>query len=109
MNLETLENGFYVKAKICGVSSRTVLSKKTGEEFVFHSLVIETSMTAQKQYIQLGKKLLEKGIVKSLSDERMKGRVCLIPIFYKHNGEYLSINYAGENMPIFIQPLAKSA
>lgn len=98
MNLADFENGMYIKAKICGVSSRTV-SSKDGTEYTFFSLIVETSLTAQKQYIELGRRLEENGVLKQLHDERLVGRTALIPVYLRSANGYTSINYAGNDLP----------
>lgn len=108
MNIAHIENGMYIKAKICGINSRTISSKKDGTQYTFFSLIVETSLTAQKQYIELGIRLEENGVLKALHDERLVGRTALIPIFMRSANGYTSLNYAGNELPLILPDEAPS-
>ncbi len=106
----TLENGIYIKAKICGAIVREVKGKKNPNEvYKFYTLIMETSLTSQKTYINLRGKAIENGYHDKFNSPQYVGKTCMIPVMfalnrYDKDGRQMSnmeITYFGEEKPVF--------
>lgn len=98
--MKSMQNGQYMKAKICGVSSREVVSKKNGEIFTFFNLIVEESLVSHKKFIQLAKKHVDKGMVSKL--EELVGKTCLFSFYSTAYGDRINYHYSGDDLPILI-------
>ncbi len=105
-----IENGSYLKAKICGVNVRESRGvKDPNAVYKFYTLIMETSLTSQKVYVNLRGKSIDKGFHERFNDPQYIGRDCMIPVLYAvnrytKNGQQVSnleISYFGEDKPIF--------
>lgn len=109
MNLNSLKNGHYIKAQICGIKEREISSRKTGEIFTFYSLVVETDATAQKQYIEFTKRQIENGLAQRLSNPKYKGLTALIPVYNITNDKgFTTVYLSGEDLPLILSEEAPS-
>lgn len=114
MNVNDLDNGTYIKAKICGVSEPRVVptkDKQTGAPVTlyFYSLVVEESLTGHKKLLQFDKQATEESLHNKLSDPRIIGKTALIPIYCSAYNGRVDYHYSGSEMPYIVPETTKAS
>lgn len=100
-----LENGMYIKAVVCGVSSREFVLKD-GSIGVAHNLVLEENPLRQKIILQFSKKQIADGLHKKI--EPFINKTCFIPFYVVANNGYINYYYGSNNFPVIVNQAQKS-
>ncbi len=107
VSVNSLNNGTYIKGKFCGVHAqeRTRTQNGVQTQFMQYYLILETSLTSQKQWIRLSNNHIQSGLHETYRNPDYLEKTVLLPVFYTvpraYNGNAYQDVFLGNDMPVF--------
>lgn len=95
---QNIKNGSYIKAKVCGVTSREVQGKKDPtKSYIFHTLIVEVDLLSQKQYVDIRGQALDKKHHEMLASPEYQGKEIMLPVAISAYQGRAQMTYYGES------------